>query len=182
MSGSKNGGTFTQWNTTQQKEGALTLCYSTNGSAEHYAKWNKPGESQISYDLTYKWNLINKTNKQAVYNERHWNKEQTDSNHRGRQRGIRWKNRGRAISLTFEWRNVKPGEVKQVAWGCQLGSASKPTLLALLSAIVGLFIYSQSSCPLSTLPHPGGIVLNKRDQIPEEMNKQMTHRDNFRCW
>ena len=32
---------------------------------------NKPGgERQIPYDLTYKWNLINKTNKQAKY-ERH---------------------------------------------------------------------------------------------------------------
>ena len=26
---------------------------------------------QIPYDLTYKWNLINKTNKQAKYNQRH---------------------------------------------------------------------------------------------------------------
>ena len=27
-------------------------------------KWNKPGgERQLPYDLTYKWNLINKTNK-----------------------------------------------------------------------------------------------------------------------
>ena len=31
-----------------------------------YAKWNKPGgKRQIPYDLTYKWNLINKTNNQA---------------------------------------------------------------------------------------------------------------------
>ena len=31
------------------------------------AKWNKPGgERQIPYDLTYKWNLINKTNKQNI--------------------------------------------------------------------------------------------------------------------
>ena len=29
------------------------------------------GERQISYDLTYKWNLINKTNKQAKYSQRH---------------------------------------------------------------------------------------------------------------
>ena len=36
--------------------------------------------SEIPYDLTYKWNLITKTNKQAKYNQRHWNKEQTDSN------------------------------------------------------------------------------------------------------
>ena len=31
----------------------------------------------------YKWNLINKTNKQAKYNQRHWYKEQTDSDQRG---------------------------------------------------------------------------------------------------
>ena len=37
-----------------------------DGTGKHYAKWNKPGsERQIPYDLTYKWNLINKTNKQA---------------------------------------------------------------------------------------------------------------------
>ena len=35
-------------------------------TGEHYAKWNKSGnERQIPHDLTYKWNLINKTNKQA---------------------------------------------------------------------------------------------------------------------
>ena len=54
------------------------------GTGEHYAKWNKRGsERQISYDLTYKWNLINITNKQAKYNKRHWNKEQTDSKQKG---------------------------------------------------------------------------------------------------
>ena len=37
-----------------------------DGTGEHYAKWNRPGsERQIPYDLTFKWNLINKTNKQA---------------------------------------------------------------------------------------------------------------------
>ena len=35
---------------------------------------------QIPYDLTYKWNLINKTNQLAKYNQRHGNMEQTDSN------------------------------------------------------------------------------------------------------
>ena len=41
---------------------------------KHSTKWIKPdGERQIPYDLTYKWNLINKTNKQAKYNQRHWN-------------------------------------------------------------------------------------------------------------
>ena len=72
----------------RKKEGAPTLCDSMDGTGEHYAKWNKPGsEGQIPYDLTCKWNLINKTNKQAKYNQRHWNKEQTDSNQKGGGRG-----------------------------------------------------------------------------------------------
>ena len=40
------------------------------------------------YDLTYKWNLINKTNKGEKYNQRHGNKEQTDSDERGGGREI----------------------------------------------------------------------------------------------
>ena len=57
----------------RKKEGAPTLCESMDGTGEHYAKWNKPGsETQIPYDLIYKWNLINKANKQAKYNQRHW--------------------------------------------------------------------------------------------------------------
>ena len=60
----------------RKKEGVPTLCNSMEGTGEVYAKWNKPdSEGQIPYDLTYKWNLINKTNKQAKYNQRHWNKE-----------------------------------------------------------------------------------------------------------
>ena len=55
-----------------REKGAPILCDSTDGTGEHYAKRNKPGgEGQIPYDLTYKWNLINKTNKQAKYNQRH---------------------------------------------------------------------------------------------------------------
>ena len=58
----------------REKGGAPTFCDSMDGSGEHYVKWNKPrGERQILYDLTYKWNLINKTNKQGKYNQRHWN-------------------------------------------------------------------------------------------------------------
>ena len=46
----------------RKKEGAPTLCGSMDGSGEHYAKRNKPGgERQIPYELTYKWNLTNKT-------------------------------------------------------------------------------------------------------------------------
>ena len=63
----------------RKKEGAPTLCYSIDRTIEHYAKWNKPnGERQIPHDLTFKWNLINKTKKQAKYNQRHWNWEQDE--------------------------------------------------------------------------------------------------------
>ena len=72
MSGSKNGGTFTQWNTMQQKEGGPILHKSSDGTGEHYAECSKlAGERQITYDHTYKGNLVNKTNKQAKYNQRH---------------------------------------------------------------------------------------------------------------
>ena len=40
------------------------------------------GERQIPYDLTYKWNLMNKTNWQAKYSQRHLNQQQTDTNQR----------------------------------------------------------------------------------------------------
>ena len=51
-----------------------TLCDSMDGIGEHNAKWNKAGgEGQIPYDFTFNWNLINKTNKQAKYNQRHRN-------------------------------------------------------------------------------------------------------------
>ena len=58
----------------QQKERRSSYPLQQHGTGEHYAKWNKPGgERQIPYDLTFKWNLISKTNKQVKYNERHWN-------------------------------------------------------------------------------------------------------------
>ena len=61
----------------RKKERTPTLHDSMDGTGEHYAKWSKPGgETQIPYDLTYKWNLINKTNKQSKYNQKHWSKEQ----------------------------------------------------------------------------------------------------------
>ena len=49
----------------RKKEGAPTLCDCMDGTGEHYAKLNKPGsERQILYDLTFKWNIINKENSQ----------------------------------------------------------------------------------------------------------------------
>ena len=72
----------------RKKEGTPTMCNSMDGTGKHLAKWNQPGgKRQTPYDLPYKWNLINKTNKQAKYNQRHWNKEQTDSNQKGRGEG-----------------------------------------------------------------------------------------------
>ena len=64
MSGSKECGTSTQWNITQQKkEGILTFCNSIDGTGDYYAKLNKPvDERQIPYDLTYQRNLMNKIN------------------------------------------------------------------------------------------------------------------------
>ena len=39
MSGSKNYGTFTQWNLrSRENEGAYTLCNGMDGTGEHYAK------------------------------------------------------------------------------------------------------------------------------------------------
>ena len=56
----------------RSKEGAPNLHDSMDGTGEHYAKLNNPGgKRQIPCDLIFKWNLINKTNKQAKYNPRH---------------------------------------------------------------------------------------------------------------
>ena len=49
----------------KKKEENFILSDSMDEPGEYYAKWNKPGgERQISYALTFKWNLINKTNKE----------------------------------------------------------------------------------------------------------------------
>ena len=59
---------------TAERKKELLPCDSMDGTEKNYAKWNKPGgEGQMSYDLTFKWKLINETNKQAKYNQRHWN-------------------------------------------------------------------------------------------------------------
>ena len=77
-----------EYYTAERKKELLTY-YSMDGTGEHYAKWNKPGgEGQISYDLTFNWNLINKIKKQAKYNQRHWNWEQADSDQRWEGRGL----------------------------------------------------------------------------------------------
>ena len=56
----------------RKKEGAPTFHNSMDGYGEYFTKLNKlVGERQIPYNLTYEWNLIKKTNKQAKYNQRH---------------------------------------------------------------------------------------------------------------
>ena len=46
-----------------KKEENFTLCDSMDGPGEHYAKWNKPiRETQIPYDFSRMWNLMNKLN------------------------------------------------------------------------------------------------------------------------
>ena len=63
----KNGGTFTQWNTMQQKKDLLLFMTAWMGlegiilsDIRQMVK-----DKCIPYDITYKWNLFNKTNKQA---------------------------------------------------------------------------------------------------------------------
>ena len=105
----------------QQKEGTPTFHNSMDGTGEHYAKWNKPdGERQIPYNLMYKWNLVNTTkSKQAKYNQRHWNKEQTDSNHWGGEGGSPGKERKGL------WRNMYKGPMDKAKrgkdWGWEVG-------------------------------------------------------------
>ena len=51
-----------QWNTTQKKEGTLTLHDCMDVTRQYYAKWNEPGGERQIYDPTYKRNLMNKIN------------------------------------------------------------------------------------------------------------------------
>ena len=92
----------------RKKEEAATLCDSMDGTGEHYSKWNKPGgERQIPYNLTYKWNLVNKTNKQAKYNQRHWNKELTLT--RGKGEGGKKRKVSQGTCIQDLWTKPKQG-------------------------------------------------------------------------
>ena len=81
---------------------------SMDGTGEHDAKWSKPGGD-----------LINKINKQAKYNQRHWNKEQTDSNQRGGGReitGKEWK-----VSSKNMYKGARDKAKGGKDWGWELG-------------------------------------------------------------
>ena len=62
MSGSKNYGTFKQWNTTQQREKKKELCDSMDGTGEHYAKCRcdtcSAKTSEISQAVKDKYHMI----------------------------------------------------------------------------------------------------------------------------
>ena len=59
--------------------------------------------SEISQAVKDKYHMMsrisepNQQNKQGKYNQRHWNKEQTDTNQRGSGEGIMGERRGRVI-------------------------------------------------------------------------------------
>jgi len=62
-----------------KKEWNLAICNNMDGTREYHAKWNKSvRERQMPYDLTYMWNLRNKTNEQRKKKKRKANQE-TDS-------------------------------------------------------------------------------------------------------
>ena len=68
----------------RKKEGAPTLTTAwMEWESIMLSEISQVVKKEIPYDFTYKWNLINKTNKQGKYNQRHGNKEQIDSNQRG---------------------------------------------------------------------------------------------------
>ena len=113
-----NCGTFIQCNTSQQKERRSSYPLQQHGwNWKHYAKWSKPGsERQIPHDLTYKWNLINKTNRWAKYNQRHWNKEQTERRGEEDNRGKKVKGH-QGTCMRNPWAKSKDGRIEGGRWG-----------------------------------------------------------------
>ena len=72
MSGSKNYGTFYTMEHYAAERMRELLPFVTTWMKLERIMLSKPsGEKEIPYDLTYKWNLINKTNWQAKYSQRH---------------------------------------------------------------------------------------------------------------
>ena len=52
-----------EYDTAVKKKEYITFCNSTDRNGDYYAKGNQPcNERQIPYDLTYKWNPMNKIN------------------------------------------------------------------------------------------------------------------------
>ena len=69
MNGSKNYGAFTQWNTIQQKE---LLPFATTWMEQESIMLSEVSQAvKDKYHMISRWNLINKTNKEAKYNQKH---------------------------------------------------------------------------------------------------------------
>ena len=105
----------------RKKEGAPIIYNSMDRPGDHYAKWHEPvSERQIPYDLTNKWNLINKTSKGAKYNQRHWNKEQIDTNQRGWGVGDNGVKKGKShqgTCIKSPWTKPKGRRFEGSSWG-----------------------------------------------------------------
>ena len=55
-----------------KKEGNNAICSNTDGLRDYHTKWSKPDrERQISYDITYMWNL-NKWYKWTYWQNSNW--------------------------------------------------------------------------------------------------------------
>ena len=83
----------------RRKEGATTLCGSMDGTEENYAMSNEQGGERQKYHVIspISGSLSTEKNKQSKYNQRHWNKKQTDSNQRVGGMGIMGERRGRVV-------------------------------------------------------------------------------------
>ena len=101
MSGSINYGTLTQGKTVQQIERRSSLPFVTTWMELEIILLSEV--SQVVKDKyhiisAYKWNLINKIYKQAKYNQRHWNRQQTDNKQSGGERKLTWESTERVIN------------------------------------------------------------------------------------
>ena len=101
----------------RKKEGAPTPHENIDGTGKYYTKWSKPsGERQIPYDLIYKWSIINKINWQTKYSQRHWNRQQTDSNHKGGEREIMKGKGGKWTWMRDPWTEPRGVGIEGGTW------------------------------------------------------------------
>ena len=80
-------------------------------------KGNKPVcERQIPYDLTYKWNLINKTNKQNITRDIEI-KNKLAVTREGKDNGVKWRKGHQGTCIKDPWTKPKRGRIKGGRWG-----------------------------------------------------------------
>ena len=61
----------------------MGFCNNMNGTRGYYSKWNKSDKAKIQSDITYMWNLKNKTNEQTNKKQTLKYREQTDGFQKG---------------------------------------------------------------------------------------------------